>query len=264
MRGRATHFRWAVLLAAVGTVSRSPAGEMGVTEPVIEENITDVDARRVGTLEMDVAGSSLAPRGTLRSGGWSSEIEAEWRPIDRWGVGAGLAISGPTSGLAPVSAKELTPRISASYLVVRDRPRRLFLQSEVTARSARGDRAVQRDPLDPALPYTFGLRWANEIRPITLRYGLFGEAGDAVARAPFRQSFAVYLKCFEPPRVDLGAEFIADWARPHPMLVAPELLLTANVFGQPMRAGVAVPMTLGAKEDAEIGFAFRIVLEPED
>ena len=47
--------------------------------------------------------------------------------------------------------------------------------------------------------------------------------------------------------------------------MAPEALLSFRVFGKPVRAGVGLPMTLGATgNDGSIGIAFRLVLEPKE
>jgi hypothetical protein len=253
------------LFAILGCARAAQAGEATLAEPIVEENITDVDASKVGTLEFDLTGASLASRSTMRPGTWSSEIEAEWRPWDRLGFGGGLASGGPTSGLSPTSAKTLTPRLAVSYVFIRDRPHQLFLQWEMSARYAAGDAASQGDPLEAALPYTFGVRWATEVGPLTLRAGLLGEAGGGFAHAPLRQSYGALLKCFDvPSRFYVGAELMEDWARASPVVVVPEAQFLARLLGEPIRAGFGVPATLGAKEQAEVGVAFRVVVEPDD
>lgn len=232
---------------------------------MVEENITDVDAAEVGTLEVDLTGATLASRKPGRAGNWSSEIEAEWRPVDRLGLGGGLASQGPTSGLSPTSAKAVTPRLAASYVFVRDRSRQLFLQWEMSARYGLGEGSSHPDALEAALPYTFGVRWASEVGPFTLRSGVLGEAGGGFVHAPLRQSYGVLLKCFDvPTRIYLGAELIEDWARTSPLLVVPEAQFLARVFGAPIRVAFGVPASLGAKEQPEIGVGFRFVVEPSE
>jgi hypothetical protein len=229
---------------------------------VIEENITDVDGTRVGTLEVDLAGAALAPHGT-GSGSWSSELEAEWRPIDRLGVGASLSAEGTTTGLGPDTAKSVFPRVAASYVIVRDRTRKIFLQPEAFARYEGS--GASRELTDSALPYGVGVRFATEIGRLTLRSSLFAEAGGPAARAPIRQGGVFLVKCVDARvGVYLGGELIEDFARTTPTMVVPELLLLARVFDQPMRLGAGVPAVLGAGSKHEIGVVFRLVFEPDE
>jgi len=240
------------------------AGETTLAEPIVEENITDVDATRTGTIEVDLTGEALSATSTRYSGTWASEIEAEWRPVDRLGLGGGFGLGGPTSGISPSSASAFTSRVAASYVFVRDRERRIFLQGEASAR--RGvEGASLESPLESALPYTFGLRWATAVGPFTLRSAVLGEAGDAARHAPLRQSEAVLLECFDhPARLYVGAELIQDWARQAPFALVPEVLLLSRMLGEPIRVGIGVPATLEAKERTEIGVAFRFVFEPDE
>lgn len=259
------HFVRSVAFVAAAAVVRSAhAGDSTLAEPIIEENITDVDAYRAGTLEMDLTATSLASRSAARAGAWSSEIEAEWRAVDRFGLGFGLATAGPTSGLSPVSATAVIPRAAASFVFLRDRPRRLFLQGEATARYSTGD-ASDSDPLDPALPYGVAVRWATEVGRFTLRSAFHVEAGGDFVRAPLRQSYSVLFECFEGPvRLYVGAEGIEDWARASPIVVVPEVMLITRVLGQPLRIGVGVPDTVEARGSGQIGVAFRFVVEPDE
>src|ERR1041385_250115 len=191
-------------------------GEATLVEPIVEENITDLDATAIGTIEADLSGSAMKPRNAERGGNWTSELEAEWRPIDRIGIGAALVADGQTSGLWPTSVRAVTPRAAVSYVSLRDERRKLFLQWEVSGRYP--DDGVT-DATESALPFDFGVRWATELGPFTFRSGAFLEAGAAFATLPFRQSYAALVKCLNSPvRVHLGAEFIEDWARSSPVL----------------------------------------------
>jgi hypothetical protein len=90
--------------------------------------------------------------------------------------------------------------------------------------------------------------------------------GGSVAHAPVRGSYAA-LWDFPIARshFDLGAELVADWARPSPFMLMPEALFLTPILGKPVRFGFGVPFTLGAKGDEGAwGFAFRIVAEPGD
>jgi hypothetical protein len=253
------------LFVILGGIRAAQAGETTLAEPMIEENITDIDAAKVGTLEFDLTGASLASRAAGRPGTWSTEIESEWRPLDRLGLGGALAAGGPTSGLSPTSVTSFTPRLAASYVFVRDRPHELFLQWEMSARYAAEKDSALGDPLEATLPYAFGVRWATEVGPLTLRSAVLGEAGGSFVHAPLRQSYAALLKCLDFSSLFyLGAELIDDWARTSPVVVVPEAELLTRLFGVPIRAAVGVPATVGAKEGAELGVGFRFVVEPDE
>lgn len=257
--------RSAVTVAALARAHAARAGETTMAEPIVEENITDVDATRTGTIELDLTGEALAARNPSNFGTWASELEAEWRPVDRLGLGGGFGVGGPTSGISPSAMSTSTARGAVSYVFVRDREHRIFLQLEAAARRGVESAVTLQSPLDTALPYSFGVRWANAVGPFTLRSAFVGEAGDQSSHAPVRQSQALLLECIGAPvRFYLGAELVEDWARPAPFTFVPEVLLLSRILGQPIRAGIGMPATLGARERGEIGVAFRFVFEPEE
>lgn len=81
-----------------------------------------IDGTELGTLELDATGAALGSRG--RAGGlWRTSLEAEWRPIDRLGIGAELGTAGALDGAAPREPQAFTSRGAFSYVVLRDRPR---------------------------------------------------------------------------------------------------------------------------------------------
>jgi hypothetical protein len=242
------------------------AGETTLAEPIIEENITDVDGTEIGTLEFDVTGAALASRAS-RTGLYRSSLEAEWRPLDRLGLGAELATNGTLDGASPLSPSAFVPRGAASYVVLRDRERVFYLQAETSYRHAFGDEAILHDPTESALPFSSGLRMATQAGPFTIRAALFVEAGGASAHAPVRAGYAVLANFFGDggARFYVGAEAVADWARERPFVVVPEALFLTRVFDKPMRFGLGVPTTVGARgEESSFGIAFRIVLEPDE
>lgn len=255
--------RWLVACAVLGYTPAAHGGGTTLAEPVVEENITDVDATAIGTIETDLTGATIAPRNSPRAGSWTSGVEAEWRPIDRLGIGGGLVTGGGTSGLVPESVTALTPHVAASFVSLRDQRRKLFLQWEASARYPKGEVS---DPTDPALPVALGVRWAAEVGPFTLRAGEFAEAGGTSTRLPIRQSYAVLLMFLSAPsRLYLGGEFIEDWARRSPGLLIPETLLLTRFLGEPIRLGVGVPVTFSSRAtDRDIGLAFRLVIEPDE
>jgi len=256
-------FAIAALAASVTlSAARARAGETTLAEPIIEENITDADATDVGTLEIDLTGAALR---SPSSGLWRSAVEAEWRPIDRLGVGAEIGTSGVLDGTSPHGPDAYEPRGAVSWVVGRDAPRNLYLQAEIAARWSDASGGFV-DPTESALPYTFGLRSATRAGPFTLRAAAVGEAGGASAHVPVRASGAALGEVIAlGTRFYLGAEAIADWARARPFLVVPEALLLRRIGRLPLRFGVGVPFTVGARgEQSSYGIAFRIVLEPSE
>jgi hypothetical protein len=242
------------------------AGETTLAEPIIEENITDVDGTEIGTLEVDVTGAALASRAS-RKGLYRSSLEAEWRPLDRLGVGAELAATGTLDAASPLAPRAFVPRVAGSYVVLRDRERVFYLQAETSYRHAFGDEALLHDPTESALPFSSGLRMATQAGPFTIRAALFVEAGGASAHVPLRAGYAVLANFFGDggARFYVGAEAIADWARERPFAVVPEALFLTRVLDKPMRFGLGVPTTVGARgEESSFGIAFRIVLEPDE
>jgi hypothetical protein len=238
-----------------------------LAEPVIEENITDIDGTTVGTVEMDVTGTFLHARAQPGGGLWDSGIEAEWRAVDRLGLGLELSASGAISGNAPRGAGAYRPRGAMSWVLVRDLPRRLFLQAEGTARYEAGTEPALMDVTEPALPYTLGLRAAGAWGPLVLRAGLIGEAGRAAAHAPVRTSAAALITLSrEALQATFGLEGMLDLARDEPVVLAPEIGVLVIFAGRvPVRIGLSAPVTMGgSSSSSSLGFVLRIVLEPRD
>ena len=272
-----------VFLVPIAQLSEIPLARAGGTtlaEPIIEENITDIDAVETGTLEIDVTGALVRGRGG-RGGGWAAGFEAEWRAIDRLGLGGELSTGGATTGLSPETPAVTSMRGAASYVFLRDAARRIYLQAEATGRYDAGSSEGVDFVTEAELPYTFGLRWATELGPLTLRGAAFGEAGGGYAHAPVRASTAVLFELSAPSgrrppsadlrsarsanRVYLGGEAMADGARAAPLLLVPEALLLIHPFGPPVRIGVGLPIGVHPRQgDGSFGFALRVVFEPDE
>lgn len=236
-----------------------------MSEPVIEENVTDVDGREAPTIEFDLTPAVLHGMHS-NAGLWKNGIETEWRPFDRFGVGAELDASGTLDSWKPVGSIALVPRGALSYVFLRDFERSIFLQAEIAGRYNGSATLALIDPTETVLPYSFGLRTATNLGPVDFRFNALGEAGGSSAHAPVKGSMAaLYTMIGESVRGAIGAELIADWARTAPFLVAPEAQFLTRVFGKPVRFEVALPTTIGAKgNDATYGIAFRLVLEPNE
>jgi hypothetical protein len=237
-----------------------------MSEPVIDENITDIDGKQATTLEFDLTAGALRSTRT-RAGVWRSALEAEWRPFDRAGMGVELETVGTLDDARPTGAVHLAPRGALSYVVLRDFERRVFLQLEAGARADDGVAVSFADPTEAAQPYWAGLREAAELGPIDLRAAAFGEGGgSASAHAPVRASgAALFTLVGASVRAAVGAEALADWSRGSPFAVAPEAQVVARPLGYPLRLEIAVPFTVGARGgDGAWGVAFRFVLEPDE
>ena len=253
-----------VFLVLVARKTR--AGETTMSEPVIEENITDIDGREFPTIEFDLTPAILHAQHSS-AGSWRNGLEMEWRPFDRAGVGLELDTAGSLDGAVPVAPVFVVPRGALSYVVARDFERHLFLQAEIGGRYNGTDGALLLlDPTEYSLPYWASLRGAAKLGPADARAAFSGQAGASAAHAPLRASAAVlYTILGETTRGAFGTELLADWGRKAPFVVAPQVQYLARVFGKPMRFEVAVPITVGARgADASYGVAFRFVLEPDE
>jgi hypothetical protein len=239
------------------------AGETTLAEPVVEENITDVDAVETGTLEFDATGAALGAR-SRNAGTWRGGVEAEWRAVDRLGIGVEMSVAGPLDRRGLHAPSTYEPRGAVSYVFARDDERRMYLQAEAAARWQAGGAPPEIDPTEPDQPYVAGVRAATVLGPMTLRAALLGEAGSDHAHA--RASWAALFGFVGSwGRLYLGAELLGDWARPSPFLVVPEVLVLAPVASRPIRLGIGAPLSLGPLRDNPVaGIAVRLVLEPNE
>jgi len=241
------------------------AGETTMAEPVIEENITDIDGREHPTIEFDLTPGVFHAMHTS-AGFWRVGLESEWRPVDRVGVGLELDTLGALDDAKAVGAVHFVPRGALSYVVLRDFESQVFLQFEAGGRFDNGSALALADPTEFAQPYWAGVREAMKLGPLDLRAAAFGEGGGTSAHAPVRATAAaLYSVVGTSARGAFGAELLADWSRESPFVVAPEAQLVVHALGFPVRLEVAVPVTVGAKgNDAAYGLAFRFVLEPNE
>jgi hypothetical protein len=223
-------------------------------EPVLAESITDVDATQAGELEIDAIGATFqGARGA--AGAWATTVESEWRATDRLGVSVGGSTRKDASARVRLDA-----RAGVSFLVLHDLAHDFHVQAEVSARFEATEPA-KVDPSDTTLPVETGLRWGVRSGPVTIRGGLGAEAGGRGARLPFWNTLALL--------VELGGfgftglELLADWARPSPVSVAPEVLGDARSFlPVPVQLGVGVPLVPAARgEPFTVGVLARLLVE---
>ncbi len=252
-------------LAASLLVPDARAGETTMAEPVIEENITDIDGRESPTIEFDLTPGAFHSMHTS-AGFWHSGLETEWRPFDRAGVGLEVDTLGSLDDTKPVGGVHFVPRGALSYVVLRDFESQVFLQLEAGGRYDDGPTLALADPTEVAQPYWAGIREALKLGPLDVRAAAFGEGGGSTAHAPVRASgAALYSIIGTSMRGAFGGEAIADWSRSFPFVIAPEAQILLHMLGRPVRLELAVPFTVGAKEgDWSYGLAFRFVLEPNE
>ena len=162
-------------LSLLGAAHFARAGETTLAEPLIQENITDIDALEVGSLEFDLTPAYLRAQHSS-AGLWTTGLEAEWRPIDRLGVGAEVDLAGALDGSTFVPPAHVVPRASLSYVFLRDFERSVFLQAELGGRYDGSSDLALIDPTEMVLPYR--VRGATVLGPIDTRVSVLGEAGD--------------------------------------------------------------------------------------
>lgn len=253
-----------VVLSIVGDARAARAGEDTLPEPVIQENITDIDALDVGSLELDLTPRYVRAQHSS-SGLWATGLEAEWRPIDRVGIGGEVEVSGELDASKFLAPAHVVPRASASFVFLRDFERKVFLQAEAGGRYDGPGELAQLDPTELVLPYWAGIRGAAVAGPADLRLSALAEAGRSFVHAPLNTGAALLLPFAGSAKAAVGVEALADWARRYPLLLAPQAQLLTHAAGRPVRLQVAFPVTAGAKgADATYGISFRFVLEPDE
>lgn len=239
-------------------------GRMRTPEPLVGETVTDIDGDEPGEVEADLSGLLLG-RANGGAAVWVAGAEIEARVSRRLGVEIELSMNGGFGGGMEAS-RASSLRAGASYVVFHDLRRGLHLMLEAKARVvdelSTGDETLQ-EPTDPALPYSFGLRGAWRRGYNTLRFGVDYSLGERPAyAAPFLLDVAL-LREFYARRVRgfFGLEVNLDFGRPQPLLIVPELLLSAN-RGESVRVGVGLPILVEDKTVA-VGGLLRVVIEQD-
>ena len=118
-------------------------------------------------------------------------------------------------------------------------------------------------PGDPAQPLAFDLRagWRRDL--LTLRWSAgVGAFGDA-QHLPLRGSLAVLLPFEGSGRFGFwGIELDADGARGAPFVVALDVVPNLEPTGLPLRIGLALPWTIGERDDRpSLGLFLRVFYE---
>ena len=98
--------------------------------------------------------------------------------------------------------------------------------------------------------------------PLTLRATVGAEAGGAFVHAPVHTDGAVLLPFSGDGRVGFfGLEVRADWARPAPLILAPDVVALVTPLGLPFSLTLALPFEVGAAAtEVSYGVFMRLML----
>src|SRR5262249_21367291 len=145
--------------------------------------------------------------------------------------------------LATSSHDALGFRAAAAWSLLHDFPRDFHAQIEASERVVDdAPDASRTEPGEAPLPFSADLKAAIRRGDWTLRASVGTEAGGTPAHAPFRLQAALLHPLTRDIRFGfVGLEMDADWGRPQPVIVAPNVWADATPIGLPCRLGVAIP-----------------------
>jgi hypothetical protein len=262
---RAEVVAWVVGMVGVLGVERGArAGDAGeakapVPEPILAETVTDIDGTEAGEVELEANGSWLRAR---RGGAYAVDgsAEVEWLILRRLGLRLEPRLSRDGDGAPPEDAAGVSG--GASWKLLQDFEHDLHVQAEVVGRYPTDSSPIV-EPGDPARPLAFDVRGAFRRGIVTLR----GSAGVGVLgpseHVPLRGSLAGMFPFEESGRYGYwGVELDADGARDAPLVVALDLVPNFEPAGLPLLLGLALPWTVGEREDRpSLGLFFRVIYE---
>ena len=230
-------------------------------ESLLVESVTDVDSREAGELEYEANVASLG----ARSGGARAAItsfEVEWRLLRELGlrlepsyarvVGTGGSPAEDRFGLAGGLAVGL----------LHDFAHDAHLQLELLGRTPDDAGRLPFEPGEAELPVSLDAVSAIRRGPLTVRATVGAEAGGAFAHAPVHTDGALLLPFSGEGRFGFfGLEIRADWARPAPLLLAPDVVALVTPLGLPFSLSLALPFQVGAgATDVSYGVFMRLML----
>jgi hypothetical protein len=189
----------------------------------------------------------------------SESVEVEWLVTRKLGLRLEpLRTRGDANGTSP-SATTYGASGAASWKLVHDLERVLFLQAELTGRVP-SDKSGVLSPGDSTLPLALDLRAGLRLDRWTVRGGVGAEAAGASAHAPVRGSVAVLTGFLRDERFGFaGIEIDVDGARRNPMVVALDVVTDCTPLGIPLGLGVALPWSAGQRGDeASYGLLVRV------
>jgi hypothetical protein len=218
-------------------------------EPIFTESTTDIDGYEPGEIEFDVNGSGAVAR---RNGArlYATSVEMEWKVWNRLGVRLEPSFASAREELAPAATTAFGFRGAAGWALVHDFRHDFHLQIEASGRFIDDTPyAFRIQPGEAPLPFSADLKAAVRAVGWTLRGSVGTEAGGTTAHAPFRLQAALMHPFTSEMRFGFfGVEMDADWGRPDPIVVAPNVWADATPLGLPARLGVGIPVVVGAPD----------------
>jgi hypothetical protein len=234
-----------------------PTDRPPLPEPIFTESTTDIDGYEPGEIEFDANGATMAAR---RGGArvLQATFEVEWKIWSRLGVRLEPGFSRARDELTTAAATATSTsfhdafgfRAAAAWSLLHDFPRDLHVQIEASQRFADDAPGASRtEPGEAPLPFSADLKAAIRWADWTLRTSVGAEAGGTPAHAPFRAQAAILRPLTSEMRFGFfGLEMDADWGRPDPVILAPNVWADVTPIGLPFRMGVAIPIVVGAPD----------------
>ena len=218
-------------------------------EPIFTESTTDIDGYEPGEIEFDVNGAeSVARRNGARL--LQTSVEMEWKVWNRLGVRLEPSFSSSREELQTSSENAFGFRGAAGWNLLHDFRHDFHLQVEASERFVDDTPyAFRIQPGEAALPFSADLKAAIRQIGWTLRASVGTEAGGTPAHAPFRLQAALMHPFTSEMRFGFfGLEMDADFARPNPVVVAPNIWADVTPIGLPGRIGIGLPIVVGAPD----------------
>jgi hypothetical protein len=218
-------------------------------EPIFTESTTDIDGYEPGEIEFDIdAAESVARRNGARL--LQTSFEMEWKVWSRLGVRLEPGFSSAREGLATSVDGGFGFRGAAGWNLLHDFRHDFHLQIEASERFIDDTPyAFRIQPGEAPLPFTADLKAAIRVADWTLRSSIGTEAGGTPAHAPIRFQAALMRPFTSDMRFGFfGLEMDADWGRPDPVVLAPNVWADVTPIGVPARLGVGIPVVIGAPD----------------
>ena len=216
-------------------------------EPIFTESTTDIDGYQSGELELDLdVAESVAQRNGARF--LQTSFEMEWKGWRQLGVRFEPSFASSREELATSSENAVGFRAAAAWGHLHDFRHDFHLQVEASERFVDdAPYAFRTEPGEAPVPFSADLKAAIRAVGWTLRSSIGTEAGGTPAHAPIRFQAALMYPFTSDMRFGfVGLEMDADWGRPNPVVVAPNVWADMTLFGLPVRIGVGIPVAVGA------------------
>ena len=230
-------------------------------EPIFTETVTDIDGNEAGEIEFEANGALFRSR---RGGAYTlgTSLEGEWIALPRLGLRFEPALAWRRDAGTQQTGTDVGMSAGAAVKVLQDFERQFFAHIEVIARLP-WDESTFVQPGDPALPLAVDLRAGLREGLLTLRGGVgLGAFGDA-EHVPLRGSLAALTPFDSSGRFGFwGVEIDVDGARGAPFVAAVNIEPNLVPVGVPFRLGLALPWTIGEREDRpSLGMFLRLFYE---